>query len=150
MTIRLRSFYYSPGYCDMMGGGHSTSLERGKNGEWMFVSRDREDHSALTVVSTYEVSAASIAEFESFINKKRVVSLAKRPKSDLFVTDYSPWNYSIEYEKTLFGKTRRVYCGITEFKKYSKKDQALIKELHDRFAALRGQLLSQTVEADED
>ncbi|MBO4326263.1 MAG: hypothetical protein J5950_03215 [Clostridia bacterium] len=149
MTIKLRGLCFSPGYCDMLGGAHSTSLERNENGNWIFVSRDREEHTSPTVVSTYSVSSESVAEFENYIKSRKVFSLAKRPKSDLFVTDYSPWTYSIEYDKTVLGKTKREYCRITEYKKYSKKDNDRIKELHDRFMALRGQVLSQTANEDD-
>ena len=99
-----------------------------------------------TVVSTYAVSEEAVARFAEFILKKSVISLEKRPKSDMFVTDYSPWSWSIDYETTQFGNTKRESCSIEQYKTYSRKDDELLDELKERFCALRGEKLSEKAE----
>ena len=147
--IKLHRVSYSPGYCDMMGGGHEVSLEKGGDGNWNYICRDREDHSAPQVTTVYAVSEEAADRFADFIQKKRVISLKNRPKSDIFATDYSPWRWNIDYETTLFGKKKTVYCGFGEYKVYSGRDRRLLKELSERFRALRGEKISETVEEDE-
>ena len=146
--FKLIEFYYHPGYCDMLGGGHSVSLRRDEEGIWRCTCRDRKQHDAPETVTVYEVSADSVAQFEEFILKNKVLSLAKRPKSDVFATDYSPWGYSIDYEIKRFLRTDCKYCSIGEYRKYSKRDRDVLNELHERFMALRGQKISETVESD--
>ena len=75
--------------------------------------------------------------------------MKNRPKSDIFATDYSPWRWNIDYETTLFGKKKTVYCSIGEYKMYSGRDRKLLNELHVQFCALRGEKISETVEEDE-
>lgn len=145
--IKIRRIVYSPGYCDMLGACHGRTLEKTDAG-WVLVCRDREEHSLPTVVTTCEVSAESVLRFEEFLAKKKVLGLEKRPKSDDFITDYSPWSYGVDYYTKSFGKTVRRHCGISEYKKYSKRDIALLKELNERFAALQGRKLSEVTEED--
>ncbi|MBR6427025.1 MAG: hypothetical protein IKS28_04280 [Clostridia bacterium] len=144
--VRVR---FSPGYSDMRGACHSACLEKDGTGAWTMEYSDREDHSAPTVVTTYEVPPGAAEDFEKFLNKKRVLSLEKRLKSSLFATDYSPWSYSIDYEKTEFGKAVQRSCSLSEYKLYSKRDLTLLKELRERFEALRGRKISETTEPDE-
>lgn len=142
--IKIRSISFSPGYGDMLGGYHSVSLEKNRDGKWTYVCNDREHYNAPTVVSTYAVSEEAVAQFEEFILKKRVISLEKRPKSNLFATDYSQWSWSIDYDVTSFGKTRREYCNFDEYKKYTGHDYDILNELEERFEALRGEKISET------
>ena len=144
--IKLQTVRYSPGYGDMLGGGHSTTLKRDKDGSWIMVCRDREVHSEPTTVITYSVSEEAVTRLEEFIDKNKVIGLSKRPNSDLFATDYSPWSWNINYETTLFGKTKRDYCSFAEYKRYSKRDYELLKELEKQFSALRGKKISETTE----
>ena len=65
--IKIRSISFSPGYGDMLGGYHSVSLEKNRDGKWTYVCNDREHYNAPTVVSTYAVSEEAVAQFEEFI-----------------------------------------------------------------------------------
>ena len=142
--FKLISFSYSPGYGDMLGGYHSAELRREKDGRWTFVCRDRETHCDPEIRTVYAVSADDAEQFGRFIEKKRILSLGNRPKSDLFVTDYSPWRYTVDAEVTSFGKTKSEYVNIDEYKKYSKKDYSLLSELREKFYALRGEKFSES------
>ena len=108
--FKLLGFSYSPGYSDMRGGSHSVSLVQDKDGVWTMTCRDRESYGSPTSVAVYSVPEGSVGVFEIFLEKSRVLSLEKRPKSTVFATDYSPWSYSADYEKTVFGKTKRYQC----------------------------------------
>jgi len=144
--IRLHRVTCRPGYGDMLGGYHSVSLEKVADGKWTFVRRDREEHSKPTIVCTYEVSQEDVRQFAEYIGKNRVLSLEKRRKSNLFVTDYSPWSWNIDYETTSFGKIKKKYCCIDEYRKYSGRDYDLLNELRRRFESLRGEKISETAE----
>ena len=144
--IKIRKISYSPGYGDMLGGCHNVSLEKDSEGRWTYVCRDREDHSAPTVVSYYAVTEEAVARFTEFIRKNRVISLEKRLKSGMFATDYSPWSWKIDYEMTSFGKTGRKYCSIGEYKIYSRRDRDLLNKLREEFYALRGEKISEKTE----
>lgn len=146
--IRLLGMHYSPGYCDMSGGSHGTSLQKQENGEWVISSTNSEDHNSPTVTMTFSVLPEALAELENFINTKKILSLSKRPKSDMFITDYSPWSYSFDYETKSFGKVKRSYCSFGQYLNYSKRDLKLLDELSKRFSALYGEKLSETVEED--
>ena len=135
--IKIKRVSYSPGYCDMLGEYHESTLREDKNGSWTYVCSDRETHDAPTVTTSYAISADSVAQFEEFIKSNKVLSLEKRPKSDMFATDYSPWHWNVDYETTSFGKTKREYCSFGEYKRYSGRDYELLNELAKRFASLR-------------
>ena len=142
--FKIYRICYSPGYCDMMGGGHGIYIDRDDSGKIIYTSRDREDHASPESITTYDVPPEALSQLEEFIQKNRVLSLAKRPASDLFITDYSPWSISIDYEKATFGKVRRYYLNIGEYKKYSERDNRTINELIRRITSLRGEKLSET------
>ncbi len=144
--IKIHRISYSPGYSDMLGGYHEVTLRKDNSGSWTYVCRDREDYRAPTVTTVYGVSDEAAEQLEGFIKKKNFFSLKDRPKSDLFVTDYSPWSWSIDYETASFGKTEQEYCHIEEYKRYSGRDYELLNELRERFTALRGEIISETVE----
>lgn len=146
--FKLLGFSYSPGYSDMRGGSHSVSLVQDKDGVWTMTCRDRESYGSPTSVAVYSVPEGSVGVFEIFIEKSRVLSLEKRPKSTVFATDYSPWSYSADYEKTVFGKTKRYQCRITEYRLYTKRDRRLIDELREQFMFLKGSMISETEEED--
>lgn len=142
--IRLRKMSYSPGYSDMLGGYHGSQLKKDENGDWIFVRTDREQHNLPDNVTVYEVTAGAAAELEVFIAsaRHRISALSRRPKSDLFATDYSPWSCSLEYDTVSFGKPRRAAVGFSEFRRYSGKDRALIRELIQKFNDLPGRMIS--------
>ena len=144
--IKIHRISYSPGYGDMLGGYHASTLKKDKDGIWTFVCSDRETHDRPTVTATYAVSADAVSQFEKFVNDNKIISLEGHPKSDLFATDYSPWGWSIDYEITSFGKTKREYCSFGEYKRYSARDYELLKELEKRFTALRGEKISEQIE----
>ena len=144
---RLTRFEYSPGYSDMRGARHEEVLKRDKNG-WITVCRDRECHGEPVVVTTWAVSDAAAEDFFRFLCENDVPSLSLRKEDDLFATDYSPWEYSIEFENPSTSDAGRRYLRICEYRKYSKRDYELLRELKDRFRALRGEKISETVEAE--
>lgn len=146
--IKILGVSYSPGYGDMLGGYHESALRKDASGSWTYVCSDREAHDRPTVVTTYAVSDEAVARFEEFLLTKNVLSLENRPKSDLFATDYSPWSWSVAYETSSFGKTKREYCSFDEYKRYSGQDYELLKELEERFTALRAERIAQTAEED--
>ena len=37
--IELQRVSYSPGYCDMLGGGHEVSLGKDRDGNWNYICR---------------------------------------------------------------------------------------------------------------
>ena len=143
--IKITGIGYRPGYGDMLGGYHEVILRKDKGGRWTYVTCDREDHSAPKVTAVYGAAAEAVAQLEAFIWEKEILSLADRPESDLFATDYSPWSWNIDYEITSFGETKQEYCTIEEYRSYSKGDHELLKELRERFTALRGEKISETV-----
>lgn len=145
-SIKLHRVSFSPGYSDMLGGYHESTLRKGEDGSWTFFCSDREVHSEPTVTAIYAVNADAAEQFEKFITDSKIFSLEDRPKSDIFATDYSPWNWSIDYETTSFGKTKREYCSFGEYKRYSRRDHELLSELERRFVSLRGEKISETVE----
>lgn len=147
--FKLIRFEYSPGYGDMLGESHSATLKQNSDGSWSVISRDREHHRAPRIITTYAVSDETVRSFEEFIEKKKVISLENRPKSDMFATDYSPWSCCIEYSATSFGRTENRYCSITEYKRYSGRDYDLMKEMDNRFTALRGDKISEVTEDTE-
>ncbi len=144
--IKIHSISYSPGYGDMLGGYHESALRKDKSGNWTYVCSDCETHDRPTVITAYSVSDEAVAQLEEFIITKNVLSLENRSKSDLFITDYSPWSWSIDYETTSFGNTKREYCSFGEYKQYSAHDFELLNELEERFLALRGEKISETAE----
>ena len=145
--IKINRVSYSPGYGDMLGGRHESTLRKDRDGSWICVCSDRETHDRPAVTTVYAVSSEAVAGFEEFIKSKKVLSLEERPDSDLFVTDYSPWSWSVDYDTASFGKTKREYCSFGEYKKYSGRDYELLRELEKRFIAIRGEKISETAES---
>ena len=144
----LKSFSYSPGYCDMLGAGHSDSLKKNDEGRWVIISRNREDHSDPFMVTTYAVNNESAARFERFIKERNLISLSKRLDSKEFVTDYSPWSYEIVFDCSMIGGSSFDDYRIPQYRIYSKKDTELLKEVKDMFFSLRGDIISEMEEKD--
>lgn len=144
----LKSFSYSPGYCDMLGAGHRDSLEKNDEGQWVIISRNRENHSEPFVVTTFAVNEESAARFESFIKERNLISLTKRLDSKEFVTDYSPWSYGIVFDCSKIGGSSFDDYRISQYRIYSKKDTELLKEVRDMFYSLKGDLISEIEEKD--
>ena len=147
--MTLREFRYSPGYSDMRGARHEERLLKNEDGLWTVVCSDRECHNEPTVLTTYEVTAEAEAAFEAFLESEKVTALANRRDSDLFCTDYSPWEFTIIYDDGSSNRSRSAYFRIEEYKKYSEKDYAQLNALRERFRALRGRKLSEAEEKNE-
>ena len=144
----LSSFRYSPGYCDMRGESHQCELKKNDDGAWVFISRDRDCHSNPFSVMTYSVSPESASEFEEYIKKINFISLSKRLKSSDFVTDYSPWHFTVVFDCSEIGGSSYDDYGISQYRIYSPMDQKLLKEVKEKFYALKGELISETTEDD--
>ena len=140
--IKINEISYSPGYGDMLGGYHEVILSKDENGGRTCVCRDREDHSSPTVTAVYRVVDEAVERLEAFIAEKDILSLQDRPDSDMFMTDYSPWSWGIDYETAAPGKTERGYCRLEQYKEYSGQDYELLNELSEMFNALRGEKIS--------
>ena len=109
----------------------------------------RDEFAALGVpvtVTVYAVDPEAAARFEEYLAGSPFPSLAKRPESDLFATDYSPWSWGIDYERRSLCGIRREYCAFDEYKKYSRRDHDAIRELQERLTALRGNKIAETAE----
>ena len=145
--FKLKRADYRPGYGDMRGGSHGMTLRETETGAWIMECRDRETHADPAVTVVHEVSREAVLELETFLRKK-VLSLRDRPEDDVFLTDYHPWSFGFDYEETRRGKTVRGYCSLSQYRKYSRRDRAVLSELFERFPALRGEKISETVEAD--
>ena len=142
----LSSFRYSPGYCDMRGESHQCELKKNDDGAWVFISRDRDCHSDPFSVMTYSVSPEIASEFEEYIKKINFISLSKRLKSSDFVTDYSPWHFTVVFDCSEIGGSSYDDYGISQYRIYSPMDQKLLKEVKEKFYALKGELISETTE----
>ena len=148
-TGELIELRYHPGYGDMNGGYHGECLKKGENGEWIIESENRNSLDEPEIKIVYSVKATDQQDFEAFIKDKNVASLMNNEDSDEFVTDYSPWNYSIVYADPSSASSRkRIYVSFGEYQKYSEADYELIKELRERFDALKGEVLSETIESE--
>ena len=79
-----------------------------------------------------------------------MASLSNRGDSDLFATDYSPWSYTLVFANPSPEDRKRVIVSFGQYKEYSDEDSELIKELSERFEALKGEVISETVESDEE
>lgn len=146
----LISLTYHPGYADEEGGRHNESLTKTNDGEWIIECLDQETHDEPATIKTYAVSDDDVERFEAFIKDNNVLALTDRKDSDDFVTDYSPWSYSIIFENSSIGGDDYETFSIDEFKKYSDADSELLKKLRKQFESLRGEVISETVEGDED
>ena len=142
----LHRLSYSPGYGDMLGQYESSTLRKTPDGGWTLACTRRERHDLPKVTATYAVDHRAVAELAAYIVENRILSLEKRPQSNLFVTDYHPWCWHMDYDATTFGKRERKYWRIEEHQLYSTRDYKLLNELRRRFEALRGEKLSEATE----
>lgn len=130
--IGLSEIYYRPGYNDMSGEGHENTL-RCKEEKWTLRSIDRSPVTFKETETTYAVDAAAVAELESFIVENNICDLSQRENSGLFITDYTPWSFTIVFGKVGSRKT----CTFGEYLDYSDRDNELIGELRKRLEALK-------------
>ncbi|MCR5322237.1 MAG: hypothetical protein K6E85_02985 [Lachnospiraceae bacterium] len=142
----LIEFRYSPGYSDMNGASHSESLKKDENGKWLMTCRDCEEIGEPTLVTVYSVSDEAVADFLSFVENEKILSLKDRNDSNDYAMDYSEWGYYILFDNSAAGGKRREIYNIGEYKEYSDKDYELLKELNQRFRNLRGEKISETKE----
>ena len=145
-NYELVQFEYSPGYSDMNGETHITTLRRDKDGKWVMISRDRESIAEPMVVTTYNVHPDAVNHFEEFLKEKNVAALSRRSESDLFVTDYSPWSMTIEFGEIVEGGADQKRYRINEYRNYSNRDKKLIKSTIEAFYNLRGEKISEEIE----
>ncbi|MBO7519232.1 MAG: hypothetical protein J6T73_00495 [Clostridia bacterium] len=143
--IVLRGLEYSPGYGDMRGTRRFENLKKNEDGGWIIVSSNREYFDAPTVTTTYEVSEEAVAQFEDFLKKAKILSLAKRKDSKDFITDYSPWSFRIDLEDGSYGDS----YTISQYKRYSRRDYRLLEKLREQFYDLRGRKISEVTEKKE-
>lgn len=148
-TGKLISFNYSPGYGDMDGASHHENLQKDENGNWVIICSDREDHESPIIVTTYAVNASDVADFDEFLKDKNFAALSLRKESDLFITDYHSWSYSIDYDNSAIGGEKRFYVRIDQYHEYSDADNELMKEVLERFRGLRGKQISVVTETED-
>ena len=145
----FKEFDYSPGYGDMNGKSIHETLRKDENGEWIIERRAREDFESPMIVTTYSVTDEEVKDFADFIIDNNVCGLENRPDSDLFITDYSAWDYGIEFDNSSIGGEKWENYSIWEYKEYSDEDLALMKELDKKFEALHYNKISETEETEE-
>ena len=75
--IKIHRISYSPGYCDMLGGYHGSTLKQDKDGNWTFVCSDRNVHNEPMVTTTCAVSAEDVARFEEFIKSNKIIRMKR-------------------------------------------------------------------------
>ena len=148
MYGELKEFRYRPGYSDMDGGYHSDVLYKGDDGKWIIESRNRSSMSDPTVVTKYVVGYDSEIEFEAYLKSSDIPSLENRKDSDLFVTDYTPWHYTIVFELQTDKGIEIQEFDLDEYKEYSDKDYSLIKSMKTQFDMLKSNKISEETEED--
>ena len=149
-TGELIEFRYYPGYSDMDGGYHGETLKKDENGEWIIECRDKKSIDKPEITTIYSVNEKYEKNFEAFLKDNNVASLTNRGDSDVFATDYSPWSYSVDFTDPSSESGKRINVSFGEYKEYSDEDYKLIKKLGERFEGLKGDVLSETVESDEE
>jgi hypothetical protein len=145
----FKEFSYSPGYGDMNGTSIHETLRKDENGEWIIERRAREDFESPMIVTTYSVTDEDVKDFADFIIDNNVCGLENRPDSDLFITDYSAWDYGIEFDNSSIGGEKWEKYSIWEYKEYSDEDLALLEELDRKFEALHYNKISETEETED-
>ena len=146
----LIEFNFHPGYGDMSGEYHNEYLHKNDAGEWTIECRDSRSFAEPTVVTEYAVSADAVKAFEGFIRNNDVASLADRPDSDLFVTDYSPWSYEIRFSDPAGKDPGGIRFSMEEYREYSDRDRELLIKLREQYDSLKGEIVSQTAEAEDE
>ncbi|MBQ7161446.1 MAG: hypothetical protein IJR90_07040 [Clostridia bacterium] len=142
-NVILREFSYSPGYSDMRGAYHEQTLKKDESGRWVIICSDREYYNAPTVVKTYLAAEDGMEGFEALVKSRKVLSLSRRAKSRMFLTDYSPEEYYILLEKDPDGKGDLKDYRITQYKRFFKRDFRSLELLRETFEALKGQKISE-------
>ena len=145
----FKGFNYSPGYGDMDGKSIHESLYQNDDGDWIIERRARQDFESPMIVTTYLLTEADVNDFAAFIKDNNVCGLEDRPDSDLFITDYSAWDYGFEYDNTSVGGERWVTYSVWEYKEYSDEDMALLDELDKKFKDLHYNQISEVEEEDD-
>ena len=135
----LISFSYSPGYNLMIGDSHVECLRKGKSGEWKIqvISVGQP-----TILREYMVAEEELKRFIDFLKERNVVSLSTRQKGDLFMLDYSPWNYCIVFNNASVGGNRYKSYNFDEYLNYNDDDRALLNEIKERWKALQREMIS--------
>ena len=146
----LLEYRFSPGYSDMNGASHHETLTKDDNGNWVIISRDRDDMEDPMVETTYAVSDEDVANLDAFIKENNVLGLMNRPESDDFMTDYSPWGYGMVYNNSSLGGSEHEIYGIDEYHKYTHSDYELMEELDKLFKDIHGEKISEVTESEDE
>ena len=151
----LMTIWYQPGYGDMEGEYHNEVLRMAKDeedapGKWVIESTDRENMNAPMIRCTYAVSEEDLSSFEAFLKESNIAGLANRKDSSDFITDYSPWSYSITFDNSSVGGKKSETYYITQYKEYSDADRELLAKLNENYNGLFGEQISKTEETSEE
>ena len=148
-AAELKEFSYSPGYSDMNGAYHNDKLKKNENGEWIIESRNRDSFEEPEKVTTYAVSDEDAASFIAFLKDKEFSSLSERPESGDFWLDHSPWHYYMLYDCSAIGGKKRQVYSFDQYREYTDEDRELMNEADERFAKLRGEVISEVIDTSE-
>lgn len=143
----LVSFQYHPGYNDMNGGYHYQFLAS-KNGEWFLECCDQEMIGEPEVTIIYSVSEDDVQAFGNYLKAIHVDKFMEREDSQDFITDYSAWSYSITFVNPT-GESKYIEIRFDQYKEYTDADYELMKEIDNRFDALKKNEISRTEEMDD-
>ena len=149
-TGELIELSYYPGYSDMDGGYHGETLKKDDSGEWIVECYDKESIDEPEITTIYSVNAMEEQDFATFLKENNVASLMNCKDSDVFATDYSPWSFSVIFTNPSPENGKRVFVSFGQYKEYTDEESELIKELRERFEALKGEVISKSVESEEE
>jgi len=139
--MSIKEFVYSKGFCTMEGEYHKKILKKASNGDWVIECMDRDSIMEPMLISTFAVDEDKASHFIEFLEINDFYSLSAREKSDIFVTDYSPWKISIFFEDKDLKQFAGANVNIEEYREYTDMDYALLKRVDEEFEGLRGKIL---------
>ncbi len=140
-SLSIISVSHSPGYSDMSGSYHMDMLMKDPQEGWIIISYNRDMIGQPTSVTTYEVSPKRLLQFDKFIMENDIVSMADRAQGSNFMTDYSPWTYTIRIKGSADEGSK--YYTFDDYLEYSEEDYKLIEKLNKRFEDLRGDVIKE-------
>ncbi|WP_026511817.1 hypothetical protein [Butyrivibrio sp. LC3010] len=145
-SIALMGYEHAKGSSSMAGDCHFEMLMKDKEGIWTITTYERDSYEEPVIATTYSVRAAKLIEFDAFIKESGVLELAEREDSNDFITDYTPWYYTIRIDDQTTGDNNSARYNIEEYKEYSDEDYDLLKELDEKFSDLYGKKISEKKE----
>ena len=141
---------YKPGYGDMEGGTYYEIIGKNDDGEYVYVISEQDSASSPVVVTTYAFSEEKMAKLEEYCSMYDLASYSNKRDSDDFALDYSPWNYTLVYDESAYGGSGNATYSFGEYKFYSDQDLERINELRRGMTGLRGEMISQVTEGDDE